>query len=150
MERLNRYRTELEIVSKVIPIIAKYENKKITKHIATSVQKEFPNLRVWLSDEYGMYHLKLWSKDFSSTMEISMLLGYRSSNKYKENIIVMEQVNSFNQCYLLHEGRIPRLEEGLKHIQEIVKLRDEALEKMDKVIKLAEKYEMDYDFELEK
>jgi hypothetical protein len=151
-EKLKIYKTQLEIVNKVFPILEKFQGKKITKHIETAVKKEFPNHWVYLDNSINMYHLKIQPKGEHLEYEnVSMLLGYQASGgRYTPDVLLMVQVYEFNKCYTLNSERIPRLEAGIKKIPSIVELRDKALKILAEMIVQAEKYEMDYDFDLEK
>lgn len=144
-DRLLRYELELDIVKRALPIIEKFEGKKITKHIETAVKKVFEADRVWLRDEYGMYQLKIVPAGMSFDSAISIILGYHSSN-----VVNMKNIIERNQCYLLNEGRIVKLKNGIKHIAGLVEKRDKALALFAEIAVEAEKYEMNYDFDLGK
>lgn len=146
LNRITRYQQQLDIVKKCLPIIEKYEGKKITKHIATAVSKEFPSARVWLGDQYGMFHLNVCLEGQSLNDKVSMLLGYKDS---RENV-VMEKILENNQCYLLNEERIPKLKAGIDKIPALLEKRNKAIALLQEVFEEADKYEMTYDFDVEK
>lgn len=145
-ERINRYKLELDVVKKALPIIAKYEGKKITKHIITALLKEFEGARIWLDDQYGMLHINIATNDIKIGDHVHMLVGFHTS----QNTINIEYIKQKNQCYLLNEERIPKLKAGIEHIGEIVAIRNEIIEKHNLMTELAEKYEYDYDFDFGK
>lgn len=146
LNRITSYQMGLDIVKKCLPIIEKYEGKKITKHIATAISKEFPNARVWLDDNYGMFHLNVCLEGLPLDQKVSMLLGYKDSRPD----VVMEKIIENNQCYLLNEERIPKLKEGISKIPSLIEKRNKAISLFQELFTECDRYEMTYDFDVDK
>lgn len=149
MERLRIYKLQLEIVNKCLPIIKRYEGKKLTAHIATACQKELgEGFRASFDRNYGMYHLNVWPKEAYND-KVSMLLGYENSCKYEAHICNYANILDHNKCYTLNAERIPRLEAGISKIDRWVKKRDEAIALFQAIAEEAKNHEMEYDFMLD-
>jgi len=149
-ERLRRYKLQLDVVTRALEVIKKYEGKKPTAHIATAAAKAFgPAWRASFDRQYGMYHLNIWPAD-SYPDKVSLLLGYESSNKYAEGVIDYKQIEGHNRCYTLNAERIPRLEAGLWRIPGWVARRDKAIKELQSIAEEAAGHEMEYDFGIEK
>lgn len=54
-----------------------FEGKKITKRLATAVEKALPEHTVYYSTDYGMYHINVWKAHLDN--KISFLLGYHGA-----------------------------------------------------------------------
>lgn len=143
-ERIALYQWQLDTINQILPIVEKFEGKKITKHIETAIKKAFPDLRGWLSTEYGMYQFKVRP---SNDKEMSIFLGHQNTTA---SMVNMEHIRESNRCYTLSEERIPKLKAGLPHIAKMVSKRNKAIEMFQDLVKEAEGYEMDYDFDLGK
>lgn len=150
-ERITRYTEQLRVINIVLKVLPKYEGKKITAHIATAIQKELPEKYIFLDKSCGMYHLKINPQNnYSEWDKISILLGYARQSRFGEgDIIKVESIKEHNKCYTLNEERLPKLQEGLKHIKELVTKRNKAIELLQTINKEACKYEMDYDFDID-
>lgn len=147
-DRILRYKEELAIVEKVLPIIKKFEGKEISKRIATAIQKEIPEYRVRYNLAYGMYHIEFSRLDKWEKV-VGMLIGYESSNAYIQKKVILEQIINFNQCYLLNKDRIKKLETGLSVIAELVDKRNKIIELSKELFNMAEAVEQTYDYDFE-
>lgn len=145
-ERLHCYKFQLTTVINIFPILEKYEGKKITKHIETTLKKAFPELDINLRDQYGMFHIKAQpAGDHLEYEYISMLIGYDN-----DPFIRMNQIKEYNKCYTLNAGRVKQLEAGQPHIKKMVEKRNQIIKMLDELKLEAEMYNMTYDFDLEK
>lgn len=136
-EALWNYNTTI----KILPIILTFTGKKISKHIVNKINKELPELKCYLDTRYGMYHINVPTPEGFST-NYSLLIGYDTEP------IISEKVNKHAQCYILEQGRAERISKGLIHIERMCEEFNICLDKINIINKEAEKYEMEYDFDL--
>lgn len=144
--RIELYKAQLSIITRVLELLPKFEGKKITKAIETYLRKNMPNNYLYKRDIGSMFYINISPSDkYEHEKMMQILIGY-SNNPY----IVMEKVKDYNQCYTLNAERLVKLEAGKKHIYEIIKKRNQAIKLLNEVETIAEQYGMDYDFKLSK
>jgi hypothetical protein len=144
--RIERYQFQLDTIQRVLKVIKNYEGQKITKRIATAIQKEFgEGYCVYLSTNYSFYEIHITKgNDYDNSVQI--FLEYKDHGQ----TINYEKIVEKNQCYLLNEGRLVKLKDGISHIPELIAKRNQAIEILQTLVKQSETFEMDYDFDIEK
>lgn len=84
---------------KVAEILQRYDGKKITKRMATAVEKELSDHEVRYNNWHGMYHLRVWENGQPYDSGLNMLLGYHgfgSDNPFDHE----KFCNEYAACYL--------------------------------------------------
>jgi hypothetical protein len=153
-ERLEAYEAQLDIINKILPVIATFEGKPISKRLATACQKVMPaGHDATFVRAYGMYHIDISRGGFKHGGNyekiMSCLIGYEGSTRWDNaNMVNIERIKEHNQCYLLNAERIPKLKEGITQIPRIIAIREQVIAGLTDMFKLAEQFEMSYDFDL--
>ena len=72
---------------------------------------------------------------------LSSLICYAS-----DPIVKIENVRKFNQCYVLEEGRVERMKEGLREVDYLINKWNSAVKVLDEVNSEAENFELGFEF----
>jgi DNA topoisomerase VI subunit A len=135
------YKKQLKIINILFEALKQFEGKAITKRIITVLQKSeaLKDYHVSLDTSFGMYHINI----FSSKENISFGTSFRALIAYhgSENIVNIEKIKEYNQCYTLNEGRIKNLEENMNKVESLVNRWNKAFLAMKQVNKEAENIE---------
>ena len=144
-DRMFNYGKNLGYIMVLIKSLEKWEGKQITKRIETALNKEYKELRVILSKDYGMFHIYIYpAKDnFNYDDKSSFLIGY-SSDPY----INMERIKEYNTGYLSNQEDINKLTEAKKHYKRLVKVWNKTINKLKEINTEGKKYGLEYIIEL--
>lgn len=94
------------IYSEVANVLKDFDGKKITKALATAVEKK-TGLNTYYGAEYSWFSLKVWGPTLPFKDRIDLNLGYTG---HDGNIFNYAQFVDSNGRYSLDETRIPELE----------------------------------------
>ena len=142
-ESIRVKKMHLSFIAVVFDTCKEFEGKLISKRIATAVQKRLPDCSVSFSKIAGMSHIEIMGKDIDYKNMFSALIGYDSCP-----IVDLEKIKDYNKCYTLDAGRIERLEAGKGEIGRMVEKWNRAILELKAINEEAEKYELEYTFEL--
>ena len=140
-KRIKRAQSNFELIQKVFKICEKFEGKRISKRIAGEFTKNYPEYKVNYNPSYGMYHLKIWGNGLEWDDHLSSLICY-----HNDPIVRLENVKKFNQCYVLEEGRVERMKEGLREVDYLINKWNSAVKVLDEVNSEAENFELGFEF----
>lgn len=148
-ETIQRKQLDLFLWHKIHHIAFNYAGKKITKRIETELRNT-PSLKdftIYLDKDDGkgscrLPRVSIWGNGIEYDHRFVSYLGH------DKMILNLKMTIASNQCYILDKERIERLEEGKPQVPGLVNLWNDALQGLKDVNKCAEKYELQYDFDL--
>jgi hypothetical protein len=134
--RIKTAKEQLKVINTIIPVLRAFEGKKITKRIATAIQKELPGYHVRYRPDYGMYHIDITSNDHLS---MSVLIGYASMPR-----IIMTNVMDYVKCYTLEEDRIRSYERALDKVSGFVARHNRIVKEHNELYNEMSEFEIQY------
>jgi len=145
-ETIERKKLNLKLWQTIHKILLNHAGKKITKRIETDLKndeflKEF-TIYLKKDQKFALPRINIWGNGIDYNQRFISYLGN------DEMILNLEKTIEKNQCYTLEKERIERLEEGKPQVPGLVNLWNDALHALQDVNKEAQKYELEYDFDL--
>jgi hypothetical protein len=114
-KRIQDNQIRLDLIKTIAPVIAYYDGKKITKRIATKLEKKLNKFTVYFSKDYGTYKLIIWGNGIDYNNRFTALIGYHSNNTVNYDSFI-----KYNQCHFLNKGRNKLMKKGLQDIDSLV------------------------------
>lgn len=145
-KRIEIKQESLFLIDKVFKVAEKWNGKQINKRFANDLQKlvEADGYKVYYRPQFGMFHVDI---DYKTKTEskFSALIGY-DSGPY----VNLANIVEYNRCYTLDKGRIEKLMIGKAAVQGMVIRWNLAIKELQAINTEAEKYELEYTFEIDR
>jgi hypothetical protein len=79
----DRDASNLALFNRLLPILEKFDGQKITKRLASAVEKACPDLHVFYRPEHGMFHLAIRRQDERWDDRKEFLLGHDTNPVFR-------------------------------------------------------------------
>lgn len=74
----------IDLFNQLVEIFKPFEGKKISKRLATAIEKALPDYTVSYSTDYGHYSIRIWGNGIDFNERYDFLIGYESNPYYNE------------------------------------------------------------------
>jgi len=146
-KRIDNLQYRYDSFQKIIPILKKFEGKKVSKRIQTALQEAFPQDHIYLSSIASMEHVEIRGKDMDYNDRVSFLLCYLSDHSdkgiYHEETFIKDRngdIGNILECIQkLNQGLI----EAPKQVERYNQILQEAKALGEDATKVGLEYELD-------
>ena len=142
-QRIKDMENNLVFIDAVFKACQRQQGKRISKRIATDIQKLLPAFRVRYNVLASMYQVKIEDENSPRDNTFSALICYDT-----EPTIDLERVKKQNVCYTLDDGRIENTKRGLPKVDDMTSRWNKALAELKAIHKEAESFEMEWTYHL--
>jgi len=153
-EKSNYVRNDLRLQEMVLEVLAEFENKSISKRIATRFETKFhfQEGSATVEHNYGMWHLNIYTKrpDSYTRDKRQFFLGYYGkydSEEYGKTLLT-SRLNDLRCAYARDAGRLAHYEAAIAKVPEWVVGYNEAVEKLQVVFESMREMETEYSLPL--
>lgn len=108
-EALAARKVRFALYKKAEAALKPFEGKKITRALATAIEKALPGYNVFYKKSYSWFEVDIWGEEIPYAERVTLNLGYFSNPIFD----FVKFVCNGNGCYSLEEGRLPAFEEGM-------------------------------------
>lgn len=98
---IKRAENNVKYLALVLPVLVQWEGKKITKRLQTKLNKELPELRLYLNYQYGSHRLTIYH-DHGTNDPITFYLS-RNSDVFNTKEFEKENVSMYHEKDRLKE-----------------------------------------------
>ena len=140
-QRKASYWDQYEVITKLLPVLKKWDTKKLNRRLAGQAEEVFPNRRIYLEKTVtGMMYLVIENE----VSKVRAFLVHRSTDLF--NYKKFEEDNAIP--YLNSKNESERVGEGIKVLPELVEEYNKLLQAHKDLVKRAAIYKMHYDFDI--
>lgn len=137
-----------DIFHRIIPVLKKFEGKKVTKRLETVLKGAFPLDRVWLEHIGGMTNIK-FIKEGTTNESRSFLLCYTSSYGDDPGIYHEDRfINKYNSWVKSIPDDIKRAQQGLIKVPTLVERYNKILQEAQSLADDAAVVGLEYDLDI--
>jgi len=144
-KRIDHLQCRYDTFHKLIPVLKKFEGKKVTKRIETALKEAFPDdERIWLRDIANMTYINVIGKGKSYDEKESFFVCYSSSDTYVEEDFTHKHNGDIEGIL----ESIKKLKSGLVEAGNLVYRYNTILKDAQVLVEVAGKVGMEYDFDI--
>lgn len=74
----------IELFNQLVEIFKPFEGKKISRRLATAIEKALPEHTVSYNTDYGHYNIRIWGNGIDFNERYDFLIGYDNNPYYRE------------------------------------------------------------------
>ena len=143
-KRIDHLQYRYDTFHSLIPVLKKFDGKKVTKRIETALKEAFPEDRIHFRYIASMTYIDVIGKGKEYDDKESFFVCYASSDTYVEEDFAHKH-NGDIECIL---ECIKKLKQGLIEAPTLVERYNKILKEAQVLVVDAEKVGMEYDFDI--
>jgi hypothetical protein len=145
-DRINKLACRYDLFQSFIPVLKKFEGKKISKRIETALKEAFPKYNINLHEIANMVYIYIWGNGIEYGNRESFFVCYLESEQglYHEDSFVNKHngdIGNILEC-------ISKLKQGLIEAPKLVERYNKLLKEAQVLVDDAEKVGQEYDYDI--
>ncbi len=142
-KNIETLKRDLDIQEKVLQVLSDFENKSITKRMATAFTNRVTNVSATVEHNYGLWHFNVYTKNPENPCmrdRRQFFLGHYNDVKY----LTTERLQSLRNAFVRDKGRLAHYEAAVAKVPEWVAKYNEAVLHMQAVYDSMREAETEY------